>query len=100
MQAPHPRVAVASAPAWRLDSAAEAAEVSPVQNPETTSRAVPEFHFARTELKTFPSYLPRIIHLYEKEKPVSSSLWPVFSEFVVHREPIRLNYSTLHVFVA
>lgn len=55
-QAHHPRAAVASAPPWGPDFAAAAAEVCPVRNLET-SRVVPELHFARTELKTFPSYL-------------------------------------------
>lgn len=56
-QALHPRAVVASAPPLELGFAAAGEEVCPVRIPRTTTRAVPEFHFARTELKTFPSCL-------------------------------------------
>lgn len=68
-EALHPRAVVASAPLERPDSAAEEAEAFPVRN-QAMNRAVPEHHFARTKLKTFPSYLSRTIHLKEKKTPV------------------------------
>lgn len=95
-QARHPRAVVSSAPPLALDFAAQVAEVYPVRNPKTTTREVPELHFAQTELKTFPSYLSTEIHLHRDEKPVLFSFWPVDGgRITMYPSESQLHYSSL-----